>query len=54
MEIARLLLEKGAQPNMADEVHNNIDLKMVTYDIMVHVYVGYVCDVWVVCVTNQT
>ena len=53
MEIARLLLERGAQPNMANKVGNlHNDFKMVTYDI--EVYVGYVCDVWGVCVTNQT
>ena len=56
MEIARLLLERGAQPSMADKVGNlhNSTLILVTYDLVV--YVCYVCDVWVVlwvCMTNQ-
>ena len=47
MEIARLLLERGAQPNMPTKVDLCITLcLLVTCDFVV--YVGDVCDLWVV------
>ena len=55
VEIARLLLERGAQPNIASKVGNLQALQclLVTCVLVVYMYVGYVSDVWVVCVTNQ-
>ena len=51
MKIARLLLEGGAQANMADEVGTcisiSISLQCLFVRCVVMVYEGCVCDVWV-------
>ena len=51
MEITRLLLEGGAQANMADEVGTyirlSISLQCFSVRCVVMVYEGWVCDVWV-------
>ena len=48
MKIARLLLERGAQPNMADKVGYLQTLQCLLVTCVLVVYVGYVSDVWVV------
>ena len=47
VEIARLLLERGAQPNMADKVGLCVTLQCLLVTCVLVVYVGYVCDVYV-------
>ena len=50
MEIARLLLERGAQANMADKVGTCISISIITMFFvrcLIVVYDGWVCDVWV-------
>ena len=56
MEIVRLLLERGAQPNMARKVGylHKPYIDLVTCGFVI--YVDYECDVLVmgcVCMTNQ-
>ena len=48
VEIARLLLERGAQPNMASKVGNLQTLQCLLVTCVLVVYVGYVSDVGVV------
>ena len=51
MEIARLLLERGAQANMANKVGTcisiSISLQCFFVRCVVMVHEGWVCDVWV-------
>ena len=55
MEIARLLLERGAQPNMANEVGNLHNITLSFGDMCLCGICGLCvgCVVDVICMTNQ-
>ena len=47
MEIARLLLERGSQPDMANKVGISLSLQCFLVRCVFVVNEGYVRDVWV-------